>query len=170
LREGGCCALSDTEKPRLSEQEGGNHNRDPPWPHAGRFFTRLTWSYVVYSRKTSVKFKITAHSESGLRRQLIWYVLPLLFLALNALPQNQAQPPPKITALLSPINGVITLRLQGPAGQTNIIEASADMVTWVPINTNVMPATKCSFCPFVDFDDASITNSARRFYRSRVVR
>ena len=119
-----------------------------------------------------VKFENTAYSELGLRRQpaIIWCVLSLLFLAPNALPQNQAQPPPKITALISPGNGVLTLRLQGSAGQTNVIEASADMVTWVPINTNVMPATKCSICPFVDFDDASITNSVRRFYRSRIVR
>ena len=119
-----------------------------------------------------VKFENTAYSELGLRRQpaIIWCVLSLLFVAPNALPQNQAQPPPKVTALISPGNGVLTLRLQGSAGQTNVIEASADMVTWVPINTNVMPATKCSICPFVDFDDASITNSLRRFYRSRIVR
>jgi len=85
-------------------------------------------------RKTSVKFENTTYSESGLLRQLaiIWCVLPLLFLVLNALPQDEALWPPKITALLSPSNKVLTLRLQGLAGQTNVIEASADMVTLTP--------------------------------------
>jgi hypothetical protein len=52
------------------------------------------------------------------------------------------------------------------SGQTNIIEASDDLVAWTAISTNVFPATACPICPFIDFQDPASTNLARRFYRS----
>ena len=44
-------------------------------------------------------------------------------------------------------------------GKTNVIEASTDLVNWLPFKTNV-PATN-SFI----FVDAEATNYQRRFYR-----
>lgn len=75
-------------------------------------------------------------------------------------------PPPQITlSEFSPANGAL-LFVEGQAGWTNVIEASADLVSWTPITTNVMPPTMCPICPFITYRDAASTNSARRFYRS----
>ena len=57
------------------------------------------------------------------------------------------------------------LFIQGPAGWTNVIEASTDLATWRPIGTNVMPYTLCPVCPYILFQDIASTNQARRFYR-----
>jgi hypothetical protein len=56
--------------------------------------------------------------------------------------------------------------IDGRGGQTNVIEASENLVTWTAISTNVFPATTCPICPFIDFQDPASTNLARRFYRS----
>ena len=54
----------------------------------------------------------------------------------------------------------------GRWGQTNVIEASADLITWTPVSTNVFPPTACPECPFIEFRDPASTNLTRRFYRS----
>ena len=54
----------------------------------------------------------------------------------------------------------------GQPGQTNIIEASADLVGWTAIGTNVFPATVCPNCPFIDFQDPASTNLDHRYYRA----
>ena len=56
--------------------------------------------------------------------------------------------------------------IDGGGGQTNVIQASDDLVVWTAISTNVFPATTCPICPFIDFQDSASTNLARRFYRS----
>ena len=56
--------------------------------------------------------------------------------------------------------------IDGCGGQTNVIQASDDLVVWTAISTNVFPATTCPICPFIDFQDPASTNLARRFYRS----
>jgi hypothetical protein len=53
----------------------------------------------------------------------------------------------------------------GQAGQTNVIEASTELIHWDAISTNVFPPTLCPTCPFIDFEDTSSTNFPRRFYR-----
>jgi len=53
----------------------------------------------------------------------------------------------------------------GRPGQTNVIEASTDLVRWTAISTNVFPSTD-SICPFIDFQDPASTNLARRYYRA----
>ncbi len=64
-------------------------------------------------------------------------------------------------------NGAIRFTVfNGRWGQTNVIEASEDLVSWTAIRTNVFPATACPFCPFIDFQDTGSTNLHRRFYRS----
>ena len=56
--------------------------------------------------------------------------------------------------------------VQGRAGATNVIEASADLLAWTPVSTNVMDYSLCPICPFVIFEDAASTNLALRFYRA----
>jgi len=64
-------------------------------------------------------------------------------------------------------NGAIQFTvIDGGAGETNVIEASDDLVTWTAISTNIFPATACPICPFIDFQDPASTNLVRRFYRS----
>ncbi|HYV26856.1 MAG TPA: hypothetical protein VFA77_04950 [Candidatus Eisenbacteria bacterium] len=53
----------------------------------------------------------------------------------------------------------------GRPGQTNVIEASTDLVKWTAISTNVFSSTN-SFCPFIDFQEPASTNLVRRYYRS----
>src|SRR3989442_8365124 len=52
----------------------------------------------------------------------------------------------------------------GAWGQTNVLEASTDLVHWTPICTNVFPATACIDCPVIDFEDPGTL--PRRFYRA----
>jgi len=54
----------------------------------------------------------------------------------------------------------------GRWGQTNVIEASTDSITWKSISTNVFPPTVCPHCPLIEFRDSASTNLAHRFYRS----
>ena len=64
-------------------------------------------------------------------------------------------------------NGAIRFTVfNGRWGQTNVIEASEDLVSWTAIRTNVFPTTACPLCPFIDFQDTASTNLPRRFYRS----
>ena len=58
------------------------------------------------------------------------------------------------------------LMVQGRAGATNVIEASADLLAWTPVSTNVMDYSLCPICPFVIFEDAASTNLTLRFYRA----
>ncbi|MDB6031439.1 MAG: hypothetical protein JWM16_1777 [Verrucomicrobiales bacterium] len=62
-------------------------------------------------------------------------------------------------------NGV-TLVLQGPRLMTNIVQVSSNLIDWIPLSTNIMPATDCSTCPSFQFVDRAATNAARRFYRA----
>jgi hypothetical protein len=54
----------------------------------------------------------------------------------------------------------------GQWGQTNVVEASADLIAWSPVSTNVFPPTACPECPLIEFRDPASTNLAHRFYRS----
>jgi hypothetical protein len=64
-------------------------------------------------------------------------------------------------------NGAIEFTvIDGRWGQTNVIEASDDLVAWTPISTNVFPATTCPICPFINFQDSASINLNRRFYRA----
>ena len=76
---------------------------------------------------------------------------------------------PSSQPLLSPpraaTNGIIQFRVfNGRPGETNVLEASTDLMTWIPISTNVFPATTCATCPFIDLVESP--NLTRRFYRS----
>ena len=54
----------------------------------------------------------------------------------------------------------------GQWGQTDVIEASTDLITWTPVSTNVFPPTACPVCPFIEFGDPASANLAHRFYRA----
>jgi hypothetical protein len=75
---------------------------------------------------------------------------------------------PSSQPILSPphaTNGVIQFRVfNGRAGETNVLEASTDLKRWIPVSTNVFPATVCATCPFIDIMESP--NLTRRFYRS----
>ena len=70
----------------------------------------------------------------------------------------------RITGVSS--NTGTALYVQGRAGRTTVVEASADLDRWTPISTNVMPFTLCPVCPSVNVIDAAGKSSAHRFYRA----
>jgi hypothetical protein len=57
------------------------------------------------------------------------------------------------------------LLVQGHAGWTNVIEASADLLSWTALRTNLMPTGGCPICSTFVFRDTAGTNLANRFYR-----
>lgn len=74
---------------------------------------------------------------------------------------------PRLSLSFASTNDVIGIIVwNGQQGQTNIIEASTDLITWTPVSTNVFPSTACPVCPFIDFRDPESANLAHRFYRS----
>jgi hypothetical protein len=79
----------------------------------------------------------------------------------------QTKTPPRLSSPVLLMNGMVEfLILDGNSGQTNIVEASTNLVTWTPVSTNVFPPSVCPLCPYIVFQD-TVTNSARRFYRAR---
>ncbi|MDB6111083.1 MAG: hypothetical protein JWR69_2833, partial [Pedosphaera sp.] len=57
-------------------------------------------------------------------------------------------------------NGVLSLQLSGMPGRSYVLQASTDLVNWVPLSTNVPPAT------VLNLIDPSATNFPSRFYRA----
>jgi hypothetical protein len=77
---------------------------------------------------------------------------------------------PRLSVPRVSTNGSIALTVcDGQAGQTNVIEASSELVNWDPISTNVFPPTLCPTCPFINFEDSASTNFPRRYYRCYTV-
>jgi len=77
-----------------------------------------------------------------------------------------AVPIPTLSLPRASGNGAIEFTVfNGRPGQTNVIEASTDLVTWTAITTNVFPSTD-SICPFIDFQDPTSTNLTRRYFRA----
>lgn len=73
---------------------------------------------------------------------------------------------PRLTMPELGTNAVLRFMIVGgSAGQTNVVQASADLVTWFSVSTNVFPATVCAICPFIVFQD-SVADSRWRFYRA----
>ena len=75
-------------------------------------------------------------------------------------------PGPKLTMLAASATNAARLRVQGKAGWTDVIEASADLVSWKPVATNVMDFSLCPICPFVTFEDPASKQFPHRFYRA----
>jgi len=58
-------------------------------------------------------------------------------------------------------NGLFGFTVSGPASQTNVVEASTNLLDWKPLKTNVMGGSP------VYFSDPDWTNYPGRFYRLR---
>jgi hypothetical protein len=71
-------------------------------------------------------------------------------------------PPPQLTAL-GTVNGAPTLRLSGLADIRFALEASTNLLNWMPLKTNI--TTGGSF----DYVDSTAGAQPRRFYRARWV-
>jgi hypothetical protein len=70
--------------------------------------------------------------------------------------------PPKLSLGNMAVNGTMTANLSGAAGVTYIIEASADMVHWAPISTNVADVNGS-----ISLVDTNAHAYISRFYRAR---
>jgi hypothetical protein len=65
-------------------------------------------------------------------------------------------PRPHISGVVLTTNGTFQLTITSQPGQTNVVQASTNLVNWVSIRTNVGP--------FI-FTDTNATNYPYRFYR-----
>ena len=73
-------------------------------------------------------------------------------------------PLPSLSVAYYSKEGAVLL-VHGHAGWTNVVEASADLLSWSPICTNVMPTAGCPACSSLLIRDTATTNLACRFYR-----
>jgi len=67
----------------------------------------------------------------------------------------------KLSASYVKSGGQVQFTLAGEAGQTYIVQASTDMINWVPIYTNMAPVNG-----LLQFIDPKATNYPSRFYRT----
>jgi hypothetical protein len=59
-------------------------------------------------------------------------------------------------------NGVFGFNLIGPSGSNVVIQASADLQTWIPLQTNLLGSG------LLYFSDPQSTNNVQRFYRAQL--
>ena len=73
-------------------------------------------------------------------------------------------PPLSITtgAAFGFTNGVFGFNLIGPSGSNVVIQASADLQTWIPLQTNLLGSGP------LYFSDSQSTNNVQRFYRAQL--
>ncbi len=114
-----------------------------------------SWTYTV------------SNSAGGLRIDGGFSGHPLYFSHANVVAVLVAAVPiPTLSLPRASSSGAIEFTVfNGRPGQTNVIEASTDLVTWTAISTNVFPSTD-PFCPSIDFQDPASTNLARRYFRA----
>ena len=86
--------------------------------------------------------------------------------ASEAIALNPAGNTPLLSTLLSNVTSLVskgfTIQLSAPAGSTVVIEASSDLVHWIPISTNSAPNGS------VSYTDTAATNLPARYYRAMV--
>jgi len=118
-------------------------------------FAEPDWSYTV------------SNSAGGLRIDGSFGNHPFYFAHANVVAVLVAAVPIPTLSLprLSGSGAIEFTVFNGRSGQTNVIEASTDLVRWTTISTNVFPSTQ-SICPFLDFQEPASTDLARRYYRS----
>ena len=83
------------------------------------------------------------------------------FIGFNPPTNAPASAPIHLEALGLLQNRQFALRVSGEAGQTYVVEASADLRNWTAIRTNAAPSGT------FDFIDAAAPGFSRRFYRAR---
>ena len=74
-------------------------------------------------------------------------------------------PTPKLNVISFSKDRGAQLFVQGTAGETNVVEASDDLKSWVPINTNVMDYSLCPICPYFSFEDLEERDTNQFEYR-----
>ncbi len=72
-------------------------------------------------------------------------------------------PPPRLSLLAYAQGSPASLRVSGLPGADYAIEASTNLVDWLPIRTNIVSGG------YFDFIDTSASQFSRRFYRARQV-
>jgi len=118
----------------------------------------LFWNYTVSNSVEGLRIDGQAGISAGFCADV-----PNQFSHSNVLAVLVPQPKLTVTGFGEQLPSIL---IQGQAGQTNVLEASSDFLTWVPLSTNVMPNTDCPICPCVLFRDTAATNLVNRFYRS----
>ncbi len=114
-----------------------------------------SWTYTV------------SNSAGGLRIDGGYGAFPLSFGHANVVAVLVAAAPiPTLSLPRASGSGAIEFTVfNGRPGQSNVIQASTNLVTWTAITTNVLPSTDL-ICPFIDYQDPASTNLARRYYRA----
>ena len=107
------------------------------------------WQLAGLALPTNTTFRARGYTVGGLDNASGWFVETVL------------RQPLAISDLLYAANGQFEFRAWGPAGQVVVIEASPDLRTWTPLQTNTLGAAPLSFT------DPQTALFRTRFYRLR---
>jgi uncharacterized delta-60 repeat protein len=108
------------------------------------------WQLTGLSLPRSMTFRARGFAVGGNYNGCSWFVETM-----------SGGPPLAIGEALLSANRQFQFNASGPAELVFVIEASPDLLTWVPLQTNTLGA---GLLPFTDFQT---TNFTRRFYRLR---
>jgi hypothetical protein len=107
------------------------------------------WQLTGLALPTNSIFRASGYTVGGQYNSSGWFV------------QTVLSPPLTISDMLCSGNGQFGFSASGPAGQVVVIEASPDLKSWTPLQTNTLGA-----CP-IPFSDAQPASLPCRFYRVR---
>jgi hypothetical protein len=107
------------------------------------------WQLGGLALPTNPTFRARGYTAGGQYNGSGWFVETVL------------RQPLAISDLLYSANGQFGFRAGGPAGQVVVIEASTNLRTWTPLQTNTLGATSLSFT------DLNAPLFPTRFYRLR---
>jgi uncharacterized delta-60 repeat protein len=107
------------------------------------------WQLTGLALPTNTAFRARGYTVGGRNNSSSWFVETVL------------RHPLAISDLLYSANGQFGFSAGGPAGQMVVIEASPDLRTWTPLQTNTLAAAPL---PFTDLQTALFRT---RFYRLR---
>lgn len=117
----------------------------------------LSWNYTVSNTPTSLKL----HGRVGLATPRCADDFSE-FTHTNVI--ATLVPPPKLEVKSYSQDGA-TLFIQGRAGWQTVVEASSDLSNWIEIAREIMPATKCAICPFIEVQDREGAGKTPQYYR-----
>jgi hypothetical protein len=107
------------------------------------------WQLMGLALPTNTTFRARGYTVGGNYNGSSWFVETVL------------RQPLAISDVLYSANGQFGFSAWGPAGQVVIIEASTDLRTWMPLQTNTLAAAPLSF------SDLEAALFPTRFYRLR---
>jgi uncharacterized delta-60 repeat protein len=107
------------------------------------------WQLTGVALPKYTAFRARGYTVGGLGNASGWFVETVL------------RQPLAISDILYSANGQFGFRAEGAAGQVVVIEASTDLRTWTPLQTNTLGAAPLSF------SDPQAALSPTRFYRLR---